>query len=167
MQNKGFTLIELLLYVSIASTVLLASTVFFHMLLESRVKNQTISEVEQQGLLVMQRIAHAVRNAESVTSPTIGTNGASLTLDVVDVSDDPTVFDLAGGVAQVTEGGAAAAALTNSRVVVSDLLFENLSYADTPGVVRVSFTLTHMNPEGRQEYSYTKDFITSISLRAN
>ena len=52
MQNKGFTLIELLLYVSIASTVLLASTVFFHMLLESRVKNQTISEVEQQGLLV-------------------------------------------------------------------------------------------------------------------
>ena len=60
---SGFTLVELLLYVGISSAILLASSLFLATLLESRIKNQTIAEVEQQGLAVMQIITQDIRNA--------------------------------------------------------------------------------------------------------
>lgn len=163
--QKGFTLIELLLYVSIASTILLVSTLFMQTLLESRVKNQTIAEVEQQGLQVMQQITQTVRNAENITSPSVGNSASSLTLDVVNASDDPTVFDLSGDTIRVSEGVGSPVALTNSRVTATSLNFQNLSRADTPSIVRISFTLTHVNPEGRQEYNFEKTFYASASLR--
>lgn len=77
--SSGFTLIELLLYVTITSMMLSGISFFLSTLLESRVKNQTIAEVEQQGLQVMQTITKAARGAGSVTSPALGASSTSLT----------------------------------------------------------------------------------------
>jgi len=164
-KGEGFTLVELLLYISIASIMLLTTTLFLQTLLESRVKNQTISEVQAQGAQVMHIITQTIRNAEAITSPAQGASASSLTLDVVDVGDDPTVFDLSSGVLRITEGAGSAIAITNSRVLVSGLSFENLSRTDTPGTLRVEFTITHTNSEGRNEYNFSKTFYGSASLR--
>lgn len=163
--RSGFTLIELLLYVGIASSILLISTLFLQTLLESRVKNQTIAEVEQQGLQVMQIITQTIRNAENITSPAIGASAASLVLDVAPAGDDPTVFDVSAGTIRITEGVGLPISLTNSRVMVSSLVFQNLSRANTPGVLRVSFTLNHVNLGGRREYEFSKTFYAGGSLR--
>lgn len=138
--QKGFTLIELLLYVSIAAIILLITSVFLAGLLQSRVKNQTVAEVEGQGLQVMQIITQAGRNAADVNFT--------------------SAFSLSGGV--ILENGIA---LTNSRVTASSLTFQNLSRTDTPGTIRIEFTLAHANPENRNEYSYEKTFIGSATLR--
>lgn len=164
-EQQGFTLIELLLYTAVASTMLLAISVFLSAFLESRVKNQTIAEVDQQGLQVMQIIAQTARNAEAIASPAQGASALSLALDVISTANDPTIFDLASGAIRVKEGSASAISLTNSRVVASGLAFQNLSRAGTPGTVRVQFTLSHVNPEGRNEYSFEKAFIGSATLR--
>ncbi len=161
----GFTLVELLLYVGISSTLLLVTSLFLGMMLEARVKNQTISEVEGQGTQVMQIITQTIRNAENITSPSVGVSGVSLTLNVVDTLDDPTIFDLASGAIRIKEGAGANIPLTNSHVTVSALSFQNLSRASTPGIVRVSFTITYVNPEGRKEYDFSKTFHGSASLR--
>lgn len=161
----GFTLVELLLYVSIASIILLITSLFLFTLLESRIKNQTIAEVEQQGLQVMQLVTQTARNSEAITSPAVGTSASSLTLDVVAAGSDPTTFDLSSGVIRITEGAGTATALTNSRVTASALTFQNLSRASTPGTVRIQFTLTAVNPSGRNEYNFAKTFIASASLR--
>ena len=163
--QSGFSLIELLLYVSIASIMLLVTSLFLSTLLQSRIKNQTVAEVDQQGLQVMQIIAQTARNSEAITSPTIGASTSSLTLDVITVANDPTVFDLASGAFQMKEGAVTAVSLTNSRVIVSSLTFQNLSRAGTPGTIRIRFTLTHVNPSGRNEYSFTKTFTGSATLR--
>ncbi|MEX0917612.1 MAG: hypothetical protein WDZ93_00470 [Candidatus Paceibacterota bacterium] len=113
----------------------------------------------------MQILTQTVRNAESITSPGTGGSASSLTLNVVDGADDPTVFDLSGGAIRITEGAGSAVVLTNSRVSASDVSFHNLSHDDTPGTVRVQFTLTHENPENRNEYEYEKTFIGSATLR--
>lgn len=166
LQNKGgFTLIEMLLYVGLASIILLVTSVFLGMLLESRIKNQTVAEVEGQGIQVMQAVAQTVRNAEAINSPTAGNSANSLSLDVVNVANDPTVFSLSGGQVEIKEGANTAINLTNSRVMVSDLNFENLSRTGTPGNIQISFTITHVNPEGKNTYSYSKSFISSASLR--
>lgn len=83
--------------------MMLVISVFLSTLLESRIKNQTIAEVEQQGIQVMQIMSQTIRNSNSVTLPTIGTNGSSLTLTVPVGSKNPTVFDLASGVIRIQE----------------------------------------------------------------
>lgn len=164
-KQSGFTLVELLLYVGITSLLLLATSFFLSMLLESRIKNQTIAEVEQQGLAVMQAITQATRNADALNSPSLGASAVSLSINTYTAGVNPTVFDLSGGAIRISEGGGSAVALTNSRVTASSLNFQNLSQSGTPGNIRISFTLTHVNNSGRNEYSYSKNFYTSVSLR--
>ncbi len=163
--QRGFTLIELMLYIGIAATILLAASVLLANMLESRVKNQTIAEVEQQGLQVMEILTQAARNAESITTPAAGASASSLTLNVLDVNDDPTVFSVASGTVRITEGAGSAIALTNSRITVSGFTVQNLSRTNTPGALRVSFVVTYVNSSGRNEYTYSKRFYGSASLR--
>lgn len=164
-QHKGFTLIELLLYVAISSSILLVISTFLPTLLESRVKNQTIAEVEQQGIQVMQIITQTIRNADKIDSPTVGASASSLSLNTYVSNLNPTIFDLAAGVIQVSEGVVSPIALTNTRVTASALTFQNLSRVSTPGTLRISFTLTHVNSSGRNEYNFSKTFSSSATLR--
>jgi len=156
--QKGFTLIELLLYIAIASIIVFTTASMLRFTLESRVKNQTIAEVEQEGAQVMQLITQTVRNATAISSPTIGASGASLSVDT-------TVFDLSGGAIRIKEGAGAAVNLTSSKITVSSLNFQNLSRVSTPNIVRVSFTVTYTNSSGRNEYDFTKSFYGSAGLR--
>jgi len=163
--QRGFTLIELLLYIALTSFLLVAISGFLGVMLEARIKNQTIAEVEQQGLAAMHTMLQSIRNAEAITSPSQGASASSLTLDVVTSGDDPTTFDLSSGVLRIQEGIGSAVSLTNSRVTASAVTFTNLSRADTPGVVRVQFTLTLVNNSNRNEYEYSKTFISSAALK--
>lgn len=322
MNSKGYTLIELLLYIGIISILLGSTTLFFGAIIEARVKNQSISEVEQQGELAMDHIAQAIRNATSITSPAAGASAGSLILAMPTASINPTTFGMSGGTSvlgynvdgtntdssnsnsmnavkftattsgtvstlyarigatvgtnpnnkaqmaiysgatpttllasstdvtitanawvafpissvaisngttywlayntngttsaqnnlryhtgtagqsiftsrtygtwpssftgttqnfefsmyadvvsgsgsdlQVSEGAGSATPLTNDKVQISGLTFTNLSRTDTPGVVRVSFTVSRVNTSGRQPYDYQKTFTTSVSLR--
>lgn len=163
--SGGFTLIELLLYVAITGIMLSGISFFLSTLLESRIKNQTIAEVEQQGLQVMQIMTQVIRNAESITLPAQGTSATSTTINVVDVAKDPTLFDVSSSTLRTKEGAGAFVPLTNTHVAVSNLTFHNLSRGTTPGILRIQFTLTYVNPSGRNEYRYEKTFTGSAGLR--
>ena len=161
----GFTLLELLLYVSISSILLLSITTLLGVLVQSRVKNQVIGEVEQQGVQIMQTMTQTIRNATAITTPAIGASAASLSLTVPTSAKSSTVFDSASSVVRITEGAGTAVSLSNSRITASGLTFQNLSRASTPGIVRIQFVLTHVNPSGRGEYIYTKTFYGSAGIR--
>lgn len=92
----GFTLIELLLYVAIVGTLLITVTGFFALTADSRIKNQSISEVNQQGTAVMETITQAIRNASAITAPATGTSSASLTLAMPTAGINPTIFNMSG-----------------------------------------------------------------------
>jgi Tfp pilus assembly protein PilW len=161
----GFTLIELLLYVGIVSALLLGVTAFFAISADARIKNQSISEVNQQGQFAMDVIAQTVRNADSITAPTTGASAAQLIVAVPTASLSPSIINVSSGVLQIKEGAAAAVPLTNGKVEVTSLSVKNLSRASTPGTVQISFTLNRINPNNRGEYSYQKTFTTTVSIR--
>jgi len=162
--QHGFTLIELLLYVAIIGTLLTAITAFFGIITDARVKNQSITEVDQQGAFIMNTITQTIRNANSITTPAAAGTGATLTLVVPTGGLSPTTFNLSGTTLQITEGAGAAVALSNNDVQASNLSFKNLTRSGTPGIVQVSFTLAHTNPSGRNEYDYTKTFTSSAEV---
>ena len=163
--KRGFTLIELLLYVSISAVLLLVISIFLASLLQSRVKNQTIAEVEQQGAAVLQLVTQTIRNADTVNTPAQGLNATTLSLDTYTGGENPTVFDISNGIFYVTKGSGPTIPLTNARVSASGLFFNNLSRMNTPGTLRIQFTLNSVNSDGREEFSFTKTFISSASLR--
>ncbi len=143
--TKGFTLIELLLYVSLSGIIIFSVSIFMAVLLQARVKNQTIAEVQHNGDRIMQIITQTLRNSTVINSPTTGTSSAVLSVDTVIPANNPTVFDMSGGVVRMKEGAGAAVALTSNRVEVSDLNFDNLTRPDTPGNIHISFILSHIH----------------------
>lgn len=164
--SKGFTLLELLLYIAIVGSLLIAITGFYAMVAESRIKNQTISEVNQQGAAVMETITQAIRNANAITSPAAGASGPTLNLAMPTAGVNPTIFDLSGGGAvQIKEGIGAITPLTASNIQISNLIFKNLSRVGTPGVVQVTFTVSRVSSSGRNEYQHQKTFTSTAALR--
>ena len=163
---KGFTLVEMVLYVSICAILLLAISMFLSFLLEARVRNQSITEVNQQGFQVMSLITSTIRNGRSIQTPAIGVTGATLSLTTGNPLLNPTVFDLSSTTLRIKEGAASAVALTNKRVKVSNLSFQNLSSSSsTEKIVRISYTIDYNNVLGRYEYSFSKTFSGSATLR--
>lgn len=163
--NKGFTLIELLLYIGLAATVAFIVSLSLSFLYQSRIKNQTIAEVEQNGAQVMEIITQAIRNSNSITLPLQSSNGATLQLAFIDGAKNPTIFNQSGTIIQIKEGSASNVSLTSARVQASGLNFNNLTRPNTPGTLRIQFILTYINPGGGNEYIYSKNFYGTASLR--
>ena len=165
MMKKGFTLIEMLLYLSILSVVVLALSSFLFLTYTSRIKGNVIAEVEQQGSQTMSLITQNIRNSSGITLPVAGASAASLDLTEYIGAVSPTIFNQSGNKIQITEGAGGAVDLTSNRVIVSGLSLQNLSRPGTPGVIRIQFTLTHINPANRGEYIYSKTFTSTASRR--
>jgi len=163
--GAGFTLIELLLYIGLSGAMLLAVSVFLSIIIQSRVENQVSAEVEHQGWQIIQSITQTIRNSEAINSLPAGSSASSISLQVSDVAKNPTIYDLSGTTIRITEGGGSPIDLNSSRVELSNLSFQNLSRLDTPGIIRISFDLTHINPASKKEYDYTKTFYATASLR--
>jgi type II secretory pathway pseudopilin PulG len=93
-RQGGYTLLELLLYIAIVGGLLTAVTFFLGVVVDSRVKNESISDVDNQGTAIMDSMTQTIRNATSITVPAAGASGSSLTLVVPTGSLSPTVFSM-------------------------------------------------------------------------
>jgi len=115
----------------------------------------------------MQEIGQSIRSASAITAPLPAAAGSSLTLHEVDLTKSPTTYAVASGIVSLTEGShGSAVALNSPAVTVSNLNFQNLSLAGTTSqIIRVSFTVSYANNTGRDEYTYSKTFYNSYSLR--
>lgn len=163
---KGFTLVEMVLYVAICSIILLVLSTFLSFLLGSRVRSQSITEVNQQGFQVMSSVTQTIRNGRSIQTPGMGATSSFLSLTTANALLNPTIFDVSSSTFRITEGSKSPVALTNSHVKVSGLTFQNISSASsTEKIIRISYTIDFINLGGRSEYSFTKSFSGSATLR--
>lgn len=163
---KGLSLLEMLLYVTISSVILLSLSVFLGFFLSQRVKSQSMSDVNQQGLQIMQLVSQTIRNARSVDAPLVGASSTSLIISVSDPLLSPTIFDISNGVVRIKEGSGNYIPLTNSHIKISSLVFYNMSSTSSPDrIIRISFMVDHNNPSQRNEYSFSKQFNGSATLR--
>lgn len=163
--RKGFTLVELILYVSVSTLVTLAASGLIILIIQARVKSQTVAEVEQVGSQVMNLITQTARNSPQINSPLSGGTSSVLSLANQSSTKNPTIFDVQSSTIRITEGASSPVPLTSSRLLASSLLFQNLSRANTSGTMRIQFTLTRENLGGRNEYDYVKNFYGSATIR--
>jgi Tfp pilus assembly protein PilW len=164
-KGEGFTLVELILYLAIASMIVVFASVFIHNLLESKIKNQAILEVEEQGVQTLNFVTQAIRNSQGINAPAAGESSSDLSLAVDDAAKSPTVFDVSQEALRVKEGDITAIPITSNRVWVDEIVFRNLSRDGTPGIVRIELTLSYASEGQTQAYQYSKTFYASASLR--
>jgi len=163
--QRGFTLLEFLLYIGLVGIILTVSGAIGLNVLFGKAKLMSIEEVSQNTRFTIEKIANRVRNAEAINSPSQGTFASTLSLQMMDPSKNPTVFDLSGGVVRIKEGTGSTVDLTSSEVTVTTLQFSNISYLNTPGTVRIQMTIKLVNVENRQEYKFEKTFYTTANIR--
>lgn len=164
--KKGFTLVEMVLYVAICSILLVTISFFLSFLLGARVRSQAITEVNQQGFQVMSMMTQTIRNGRSIQVPSIGTSSSTISITTGNALLNPTLFYVSSTTMKIKEGSQTAVSLTNSQVRVSNLLFQNVSsISSTEKIIRISYTIDYINPTGRSEYSFTKSFSGSATLR--
>ena len=164
--QRGFTLVELVLYVSICSILLLTISTFLSFLLGARVRSQAITEVNQQGFQVMNLITQTIRNGRSIQVPSIGVSSSTLSITTGNALLNPTIFTISSTTLISKEASNTSIPVTNSRVRVSSLIFSNVSSgSSTEKIIRISYTIDYINQGGKSEYSFTKTFNGSATLR--
>lgn len=164
--QKGFTLVEMILYVSICSILLVTISVFLSFLLGARVRSQAMNEVNQQGFQIMSLMTQTIRNGRSIQVPGIGISSSTLSLTTGDPLLNPTVFNVSSTTLYIVEGSKAPISLTNSRIKISNLLFQNVSSdSSTEKIIRISYTIDYNSTSGRSEYAFSKTFSGSATLR--
>jgi Tfp pilus assembly protein PilW len=162
---EGFSLIETIVYVAIFSVFIIGVVSFLSGISETRLRNQTVLEINDQGSKVMKTITQVLRNGTNVNSPTISNTAFNLNVVTGLPMTNPTIFSENDGVLYITEGVGLPVALTNNKVVVSALSFSNLSRPDTPNIIKISFTLTSVNTASNTGDKYSFTFNGSGALR--
>jgi Tfp pilus assembly protein PilW len=163
--RAGFSLVETLIYIVIFTMFITAVVSFESSMTASRMHNQKVLEVNDQGAKAMKIITQAIRNANQVNSPTIGNTDLNLSLATSLPTTNPTVFGENGGVLYITEGTNDPIALTNNKIVISDLLFSNYSRPDTSDIIKISFKVTSNSASTSPGGVYSFTFNGSANLR--
>lgn len=165
MRRNGFTLIELLLSIATIGVLVLIVASLVTALGQSRARTETALTVQDEGERVLAMIEDGVRNASGISAPLFGTTGAALMLHRDDPMKEPTTFGADSARIIIREGQDSVAPLTSSRVIASDFSVAHNGQSDTHGTVRITFTLSAVNPSKRPEFDYARTFTTSVSLR--
>lgn len=165
--RKGFSLIEILIYIVIVGVIAIVFVTFVIDITVSAQKSRVNQEVQQQLRFSMQRIIQEIQAADDINTgaSTFDLHPGVLSLATDDVSTNPTLFSLNNGQLEITEGVAAAQALTSSKYVVTNFVVEDLSVAGRTKVIRVSITMEHPNPENVEIYNVNQTLTGSAVIR--
>lgn len=162
--KKGFTLIELLIYLGIVAGLLVVAGAFTWSIIKGSAKSACVREVQQNGRLAMEIITREIKAASGINSPLDGESADTLSLIMSDSGLNPTIFELSDSKILLTQGIDGPYALTADQVLVSNLDFTNLSYADTPGTIRIEMTLDYNNLGSQTAYEASIDLTSTVSL---
>lgn len=139
---KGFTLVEIIIYAALVS--LMAEFAIFSM-------NQIIGnnnlvrskiEVEEEMNFTLQKINWALSGASAINQPAAGATSTILSVNKINFSQNPIVFDLNGNNVRLSKGGSGFSELNNQKVSVSRLVFEHLAAsANAPEAIKTTIAI--------------------------
>jgi len=161
--KEGFTLVELLLFAGIIS--IMAGAIIGFSLVSSNVAvhNERVSEVEQNGDLILQRIIRAVETSSRIAHPLSGVTGGELLLDGGQ-ADAEVFFSLHGERMAIAVDGEQSH-LTTGDVIVDNLSFLHFGTTEAGEGVSVVFRVRNRaGATGAGEGQYTKTFRGTATL---
>lgn len=150
MNEKAFTLLETVVYFGIIVILIPLIVILLIWTMDINIRSQTSRDLEAEGLRVLQLMVGTIRNGDSVLAPGFGSSSSTLIID-------STTYTLDNNRIKISEGGNPLVAITSDNVMVTNLLFQNVSKFNTPEAITVRFKIKNKNQE--------KNFYVSAALR--
>jgi len=164
--KQAFSLLETILYIAISSTILTLMSFMLITLLGHKTKNYAQSEIESQGLFIMETIQEDIRNAKTITNPTKGSTDQTLILQKKEISKSPIIFELTNKKITRKEGLNTAQNLNSEKTEISEITFETDGNMDTEGTVKITFKINFKNTGNHLDLKYEKIFTSSANIRS-
>lgn len=164
--EKGFTLIELIIYLTILSIVMSSFLYFSLAILNYRNKSRAIEEVQANERMAINLISQKIRSAKSVnfSQSVFNSHPGSLSLAMDDIGRSPTLINLDNGKLQISEGLSQPVSITSDRIIVSDLVFFDLTGSSS--IANIGFILkTNYADNQDPNFLYSNILRSAVSLR--
>ena len=169
MSNKGgFTLVELLVVIVILSIIAGVSSSIFLSVIRSNNKTNIINEIQQNGNVILQTLEGSLRNARSITVPSIiGSN--SQTLTYLDKDNVTVSYRFSAGALQ-KQVGINWENISNSNSTTGVYIDPTNSYfqllSTSPQSLKIVLIIRQgQTAPGRIDYQASTTFQTTVSLR--
>ncbi|MDP3052025.1 MAG: hypothetical protein Q8N42_00795 [bacterium] len=150
----GFTLIETIVYTALVSIIMVGALVAVYQVLESNdaLYNKIITEQEANFLL--RKFAWAASGISAINLPTVGATSSVFSVNKINFSENPLVFDLNATDVRLKRGTKEPAILNTQNVKIKNLVFQHLAAAgNAPEAIKINLTVG------------TQSFSTIIYLR--
>ncbi len=160
--RPGVTLIELLLFLCIFAVISIAILPLLFLAIDTRIRQQAMASVEQNGMQLMQNVSYVVHGSERILDPLPNATGSVLALQVGSGALSPTMVGVSSG-AIILIRSTTREVITSSDLTVSKFVVRNTSTSADRQSVRISFdisTTMHL-PRPRE---YKQSFFTLIAL---
>ena len=151
---KGFTLIETIVYAALVTIIMAGALVAVYQVLESNnaLYNKIITEQEANFLL--RKFTWALSGVSAINLPAVGATSSVFSLNKINFSENPLVFDLNATDVRLKRGSKEPAILNTQNVKITNLVFQHLaSVGNGPEAIKINLTVG------------TQSFSTIIYLR--
>lgn len=146
--SRGFTLVEVVLSLTVAAGVAIAVFSTFQLIESARIQQESYGIVTWESDLILGRVRNLIVGGFTEPSP----QGAS---EILRLSDGSEV-KASGSVLYLMRDGASEA-LSSGDVRVSSLSFQDRGTPETPGLLRMGFTVSSVASDSRQSYELRID----------
>jgi len=134
--RRGFTILELIIYIVIFGIIGTLGAAVFSFATKSKIYIGELTEVQLNETQALSRIVNQVHAATKINSA-----GAALSLAMSSSTNNPTVFSLSNGAILMQQGSGAAAAITPSSIIISNLSFTSITNP-SPSTTSVQISIT-------------------------
>ena len=138
----GLTLIETIIYTALVFIIISGSLIAVFQVLESNnaLYNKIITEQEANFLL--RKFSWALSGVSAVNLPAVGATGSVLSVNKINFSENPLIFDLNTSDIRLKRGFNEPAILNNQNVKINSLIFQHLAtVGNTPEAIKINFTV--------------------------
>lgn len=155
---------ETLIYIAILGMVVSSIVGYSLTLSGARNKNYVVQNVQANSRVMLAVISEKIRASSAVVAPLAGTASNQLVLDMPGALPN-IIFSIANGRLVMTEVGNPEAYITDTRVIITNLVFTNTAAAGERDNINIQATVSSNVAAGDVENSYTLQLQTSVTRR--
>ena len=158
-------MLELLIYIAILSGLMVVVSNAFISISKGRGQAEARNEVNAAVRFATEKLRQDLKDASSVSTPTLGTPSATL---VMTIAGATTTYDVSAGVLRRTVGAGSPIAVTGTNIFVNAptfTLLQNTNSVLSATTTAVQINLTFKYNVTNTDWTYSTTIQTTASLR--
>ena len=150
LNSAGFTLIETIVYICLVSFIVSSALITTYQILDSQSALKEKIEIEEEMNFLIRKLSWALSGLGTINQPAANTTSTILSINKINYSQNPLVFDLNSDNMRLKRGTAGAIILNSSTVALENLLFEHIAASSTrPAGIKVTMAMAFKPPPGQ------------------